>query len=523
MKLLVLFLLLAAGRAQAARPNVIVILADDLGYSDIGPYGGEIATPNLDRLAKNGLRFTQFYNTARCCPTRASLLTGVYSHQAGIGHMTADTGHPSYRGFLNDRVVTIAEALKPAGYFTAIAGKWHVGTAPSQLPRKRGFDRYYGLTTGAAYYKPNFEKRTETRLVIDDQIIEPKDVPDDWYFTDAVTDNALRFIDEAHTKKAPFFLYMAHVAPHFPLQAKKADIDKYRGRYDGGWDKARDARYKRLLDLGIIDKGWALSPRDGNSKPWADEPPPVRAETSLRMSVYAALVDSVDQSVGRLVAKLESTGQLDNTLIFFLSDNGANGEGGPHGPPNNGPVPVDQPGSYLTYPSSWANVSNVPFRLFKHYVHEGGISTPLIAHWPARIRTGGQLRSQVGHVIDLLPTALDAAGVKRASTFAGKKLVPLEGKSLLPAFANKPIARDALYWEHEGNRAVRVGQWKLVARHEQPWELYDMRTDRTELHDLAAQQPARVKELTAKWDAWAKKVGVQPWVPPVKADTPRKP
>jgi len=544
--------------SAAAKPNVILIMADDMGWSDLGCYGGEIATPNLDALAAGGVRFTQFYNTGRCCPTRASLLTGLYPHQAGIGHMMEDLGRDAYRGDLNRRSITIAEALRPASYRTYLAGKWHVtkqvrpgGEADKHnWPRSRGFDRFYGTIHGAgSFFDPN-------SLVRDDRLISPYDDPeyrpDEYYYTDAISDHAVRFVAEHARDHAdrPFFMYVAYTAPHWPMHAKPADIAKYRGQYDSGYDAVRAARVERLKSLGLIDPKWNPAPQRGGL--WSDVDD---REFEVRcMEVFAAMIDSLDQGVGRLTAELQRTGQLDDTLILFFQDNGGCAEGMGRGRnanvarlradrPTLPPLAADYlqpdmipkqtrdgypmrqgygvlPGAadtYHGYGEAWANVSNTPFREYKHWVHEGGISTPLVAHWPRGIPAARRnaLESQPAHLIDLMATCLDLAEAEYPREIAGRTIQPLEGVSLRPALAGQPLRRtQPLFWEHEGNRAVRDGDWKLVAKHRGDWELYDLAADRTEMHDLAAQQPDRTKQMAEQWQAWADRVGVAPW--PVK-------
>jgi len=543
-----------AAPGAGKRPNIVLILSDDMGFSDIGCYGGEIRTPNLDALAAGGLRFSQFYNTARCCPTRASLLTGLYPHQAGVGHMMYDGGLDGYRGDLNRRCVTIAEGLKTAGYAAYMAGKWHVtrhiaaGGPKHNWPRQRGFDRFYGTITGAgSFYDP-------ATLTCDNTQIPPGSK--DYYYTDAISDHAAKFIAE-HGKRGgdpstgsgqgrPFFLYVAYTAAHWPMHAKPEDIARYKGRYDKGWQALRAERYRRLLDMGLIDKGWKLSPHD--SRPWEKVSEKDRAWHARRMEVYAAMVDCMDQGIGRIVDALKKAGQLDNTLILFLQDNGGcaeeYGSGGPVRPDPSKPVPLKpmapgelqgrmrpavtrdgkpvrighgvMPGpadTYIAYGKEWANVSNTPFRLYKHWVHEGGIATPLIAHWPAAIRRKGEWEHQPGHLIDILATCIDVAGATYPARYKGRKITPPEGVSLAAAFDGGKIPREAIFWEHEGNRAVRAGKWKLVARGARgPWELYDMAVDRTELNDLSAKQPERVEKMAALWQAYAKRALVLPWV-----------
>jgi arylsulfatase len=542
-----LLLLFAAVPSWAAGPNIIVILSDDMGFSDLGCYGGEIQTPNLDRLAAAGLRFTQFYNTARCCPTRASLLTGLYPHQAGVGHMMEDRGTDGFRGDLNNHCVTIAEVLKPAGYACWAVGKWHVTlhTKPEgpkhNWPLQRGFERFYGTITGAgSYYDPGTLTRDNTMI---SPYADPQYQPKTYYYTDAITDHATRFIAD-HGKlnsEKPFFLYVAYTAAHWPMHALDRDVAKYKGKYDDGYEAIRKARFERSKKLGVIDPGWEMSPGAGK---WADVK---NKEWEARcMEVYAAMIDCMDQGIGRIVAELERQKQLDNTLIFFLQDNGGCAELMGRSPdvaradkPTLPPMkPTDlvpaikpaqtrdgwpiltgrlvmpgPPDTYIAYGREWANVSNTPFREYKHWVHEGGISTPLIAHWPARIKARGGLCQQPGHLIDLMATCVEVAGAKYPQTARDQKVTPPEGRSLVPAFDGKTIEREALFWEHEGNRAVRIGKWKVVAKDPAgPWELYDMEKDRTELHDLAARQPDRVKEMTAKWEAYAKRTNVLPWI-----------
>lgn len=506
----VVALLLApfAAAATAARPNIIVILVDDMGFSDIGCYGSEIPTPNLDRLAAGGLRFTQFYNTGRCCPTRASLLTGLYSHQTGIGHMMEDRGEPfpGYRGRLNDSCVTMAEVLRPAGYFTIMTGKWHVGQQAGVVPWKRGFDRTLTAPAGG-FYQPTSPR---AQVFLNGEEIPAGDprLPAHWYSTDLWTDFGIKFIDEARAAQKPFFLYLAHNAPHFPLQAPAEDIARFRGKYRQGWDKLREDRYARQKQLGLIDPAWAMSPRTETIKLWATLSAQEKDRFDQIMAVYAACVYRMDLAIGRLVAALRERGVLENTLILFMSDNGGNAESGPNGRTEGDPT---QATSIWYCGESWANLENTPFRRYKHFNHEGGISTPLIAHWPAGIPAKGEFRSQPGHLIDVMATVVDVAGARYPDTFDGHAILPREGRSLVPAFRDQPIQRDALYWEHEGNAAVRVGDWKLVRfGRGGAWELYNLKTDRTELHNLAASDPARAAELKAKWDAWAQRAHVTP-------------
>jgi len=510
---------------KGKRPNIILIMADDMGYSDIGCYGGEIRTPNLDRLAAGGLRFTQFYNTARCCPTRASLMTGLYQHQTGVGHMMNDRGYDGYRGDLNNRCVTIAEVLKQAGYSTYMSGKWHVTKSVKpdgdkhNWPLQRGFDRFFGTIHGAgSFYDPYSLTRDNTQIHPDS---------DDFYYTNAISDNAVKFIRE-HTASNPFFMYVAYTAPHWPMHALPRDIAKYKGRYARGWDALRAQRHKRMIEMGIVEGKWKLTERDSRVPPW--EQAENKQWHQRRMEVYAAMVDCLDQGIGRIVSELKAgnAGSFENTLIFFLADNGGCAEEilptwkGLHFPETTrdgrpvrqGNDPSVMPGpedTYQSYGIPWANASNTPFRLYKHWVHEGGIATPLIAHWPSNMKARGELCHQPGHLIDIMVTCIDVAGAKYPSRYKGHKITPMEGKSLLPAFDNKPIELQALYWEHEGNRAIRKGKWKLVSKYPGRWELYDLEADRTELNNLADKHPGLVRELAAMYNAWSKRSLVVPW------------
>jgi arylsulfatase len=491
------------------RPNIVLIMADDMGFSDIGCYGSEIKTPNLDALAANGTRFTQFYNTGRCCPTRASLLTGLYSHQAGVGMMDGDHGLPGYRGFISERSATLAEMLKTGGYKTLMVGKWHVGANRPHWPVDRGFDRYYGLVDGGSSYFSIDKGRT---FVNDDRKIDP--VNEDFYVTDAFSDAAVNYVAEYAPKPEPFFLYLAYTAPHFPLHARKEDIAKYRGQYKIGWDKLREQRYARQLDMGLIDRAFplaprnkAVNPRDRDGKGW--EKVENVDEEDLKMAVYAAQIDRMDQGIGRLIAKLKETGTFENTLILFCSDNGGCAESGNR--PNR-PSPEGTGAATLAYGVPWAAASNTPFRRYKRWVHEGGIVSPFIAHWPGHAQAGVINTRQVGHVIDLAPTCLEAAGIAQPKTLKDQQLIPIEGKSLVSAFGKKSFEREApLFWEHMGNRAVRLGKWKLVSESGSDWELYDMQADRTELNNLAPANPDKVKEMTALWQEWAKRCNVVPF------------
>lgn len=544
---------------QQSRPNVVLILVDDMGFSDIGCYGSEIATPNLDALAQGGVRLTQFYNGARCCPTRAALLTGLYAHQVGIGHMVNDLGAPGYQGYLNERCVTIAEALRPAGYRTIMSGKWHVGgqytTDPQKsardagqphfpTPLQRGFDHHFGTLAGAgSYFNPH-------TLMLDGEFVDANDrrvqwgaeeTPDGFYYTDAIGRFAAAQIERAAQDATPFFVYAAYTSPHWPLHALPEDMARYRGRYRAGWDALRTERHARLKELGIVSDSWEITPRDANSPDWNDLSPDRQDWEDARMAAYAAQVEAMDRSVGRIVDSLRRTGQLENTLILFLSDNGGCAEflkeDGTHGSAapltrDGRPITVgNRPGlvpgpadTYMSYDLPWANASNTPFRLYKHWVHEGGIATPLIAHWPAALghqssgvaEAGGGISAAAGHLIDIMPTIMDATGVSYPSERGGVALPPLEGESLLPAVRGDLAWRRSktIFWEHEGNCAVRSpgdNRWKLVRKFPGEWELYDMHADRTELHDLTATEPDRTHEMTTQWEEWAARCNVLPW------------
>ncbi|MCX6634054.1 MAG: arylsulfatase [Acidobacteria bacterium] len=492
-------LLPGRGRAGSGRPNIVLILADDMGYSDLGCYGSEISTPNLDRLAKRGMRFTHFYSAARCCPSRASLMTGLYPHQTGVGHMGQDFGLPGYRGFLNDRCITIAEALRETGYRTLMSGKWHLGSGRPHWPVDRGFERSFGLLGGTGnYFRP-------ARLFEDGKAVPPPG--EEFYITDAFTDKANDFIGQYGGGREPFFLYLAYTAPHFPLHALPGDIARYRGRYKDGWDVLRRKRHARMVRMGIVDGRWPLSPRDPEAPAWDQ----VRDQDlrDLKMAVYAAQIDRMDRGIGRVLDKLREVGAESNTLLLYLSDNGGCAETKQAGDPG---APIGTADSFASYGLPWANASNTPFRLFKHWTHEGGISTPLIACWPDVIPLGNVITREVGHIIDILPTCLDVAGARYAEALKGRAILPAEGTSLLPIFRGKRrTPHETLFWEHEGNRAVRKGDWKLVAGFREDWELYDLKADRTETRDLAGRHSRTVREMADAWAQWAKRCGVVPW------------
>ena len=515
------------------KPNIILIMVDDLGYSDLGCYGGEIKTPNVDSLAKKGLRMTQMYNSARCCPTRASLMTGLYPHQTGIGFMAADNGLPGYKGFLNDKCVTTAEVLQKKGYKTYLAGKWHLrGHGNLECtPTNRGFDEFYGpFRDYASFYREDiYHRLPEGR---------PKlkfDKP--FYATGAVTDYALHFMDEARSQKKPYYLYLAYSAPHFPLHAPKERIDKYVKMYEKGWDKIRQERNQRIASSGLFPNKYKLTERgvvpkvpnrNKDSKYFGKQIPAWdtlaedrRKDLTRRMATYAAMVEIVDENIGRVVQDLKDKGELDNTCIFFLSDNGACAEWDPYGFDNN-PYPknklykgndlkeMGQLGTFHSYGTGWANACNTPFNSYKHYTYEGGISTPMIIHYPSQLKNAGKINRGAQYVADIAATILDLAGADYPEKWNGKDIYPLEGKSLKPLIEGQEMEARTLYFEHEGNRGVREGKWKLLwVNYEKKWKLFDLDSDRTETQNLAAKYPDKVKTLSQKWLAWADRCFVE--------------
>ena len=525
-------LFLALGLASAAiaaeKPNIVVIMVDDMGYSDIRPYGGEIDTPNLDTLAKGGLRFTQFYNSARCCPTRATLVTGLHPHETGIGHMTGENaggqnGIPAYQGNLNASCVTLAQVAKSAGYATFMTGKWHLaGTDQADWPLQRGFDRYYGCISGATHYFDPYDWRVMYDGNTPD--LHPKSTTGRrFYTTDAFTDHAIRFIDEhksGASKDSPFLLYLAYTAPHWPLHAHDEELEKYQGKYAMGWDELRARRHRSQVASGLIPESWKLSPRDPEVPAWDSLDEKIRAESAARMAAYAAMIDRVDQKIGDLLATLKKHNAYENTLILFLSDNGACAEVSLTGAGH--PVKDRAPKTPLTVPSygkAWANASATPYRLYKHFAHEGGSNTNFIAHWPARIKSGRDWFREPAQIIDIMATVVDLSGASYPAEFNGRKILPIDGVPLTPAFDGKPLARkQPLFMEHENNAFVRDGEWKLVGRgvsppaglKEEKWQLYHISADGTELDNLAAKHPDKVKDLSRKWQAWAERVRVFP-------------
>ena len=507
------------------RPNIIIIMADDMGFSDPGCFGGEIQTPNLNMLAANGIRFTQMYNCARCCPTRASLMTGKYQHLVGL----AVNGRN-----LDQDAPTIAEILAENGYHTGMAGKWHLSlTRPVKPPMEqlkwlahqvdhgpfapletypcnRGFEEHWGVIWGVVNYFDPFS------LVHNEEPIS--EVPDDFYMTDFITQKSLDMIDQFTTDKNPFFLYVAHTAPHWPLHALPEDIEKYKDTYTGGWEKLRADRYRRLLELGLIDAERHPLPENTSGKSWEDcNQKPKEAN---HMAAHAAMVDRLDQGIGRIVQKLKEKGEFDHTIIFFLADNGASPERGyPPGFDRPGftrdgteiDYNPEQPGSELTWGyigDAWASAANTPWRYWKKESFEGGIHTPFIIHWPEGLKgKENTINHGVGHVMDILPTCLEIAGVEYPETFNDKETSPPDGNSLIPLIRQEiSTTHDTLFWEHMGGRAVRIGDWKMSSLSGEEWELFDLSVDRTEMNNLAIEQPGRVKSMNVIWEEWGKKM-----------------
>jgi arylsulfatase A-like enzyme len=529
----------AVGASDSARPNIVLILVDDLGYSDLGCYGGEIETPNIDRLAQNGVRMTQLYNSARCCPTRASLMTGLYPHQTGVGFMTADNGKPGYRGFLNDRCVTTASLLQTAGYKTYLAGKWHLRGAGDLecTPTNRGFDEFYGpFRDYASFYREDLYFRLpEGREPIEQS-------SDSFYATNAITDYALHFLDDARKNAKPYYLYLAYNAPHFPLQAPVELIDKYAEEYEKGWDHIREERFAKMMASGLIPKNFDLSERglvpevpnrNKDSKYFGQQIPAWdsldhdrQKDLARRMATFAAMIEIVDRNVGRVVEDLKANGELENTCIFFLSDNGACAEWDPYGFDDD-PYPqnklykgdelkeIGQKGTFHSYGTAWANASNAPFSSYKHYTYEGGISSPAIVHFPSSVKASGSINRETQHVMDVAATILDLVSTfSRAHQYPekwkGETLYPIEGQSLLPLIEGRATSSRPLYFEHEGNRGVRDGKWKLVwTNYEKQWELYDIQKDRTETRNIARSHPNKVANLSKQWHAWAERCMVE--------------
>lgn len=536
------------GKAKDTRPNIVLILADDLGYSDIGCYGGEIATPQLDSLAMNGLRFTRFYNTSRCCPSRASLLTGVYNHQAGIGEMTADRHTDGYRGFIGNNTVTIAEVLKAAGYHTAMSGKWHVSNTIEQkdtaaqmkwlnhqaayplfspleqYPVNRGFEKYFGNIWGVVDFFDPFSLVSGTTPITE--------VPAGYYHTDAVNDSAAAYIREFAKDDKPFFLYVAETAPHWPLHALPEDIKKYENTYTVGWDSIRNSRYRRMVEMGLVDPAVTpLSARWQHELSWEQNPDKVW--DARAMAVHAAMIDRMDQGIGRIINALKQTGRLENTLLLFLSDNGASPENAAQYGPGFDRPGQTRKGEAIAYPvkkevlpgpetcfssigARWANAANTPYRQAKASPYEGGVRTPMIAFWPRGITAPkGAMSGALGHVMDFMATFMAITHARYPASYRGQPVKPVQGSSFAAAFSGKKNSGTrALFNEHFGARYVRYQGWKLVANNNEPWHLYRIDADETEINNLAEARPDMVSKLNSMWEEWALRNHV--WPKPAK-------
>ncbi len=505
-KFLLALMLLAVTFVKAQKkPNIIIILADDMGYSDLGCMGSEIQTPNLDKLASDGALFTHFYNTSRCTPSRGSIMTGLGGHQAGVGHLNGDWEYESYQGRLKDNAVTLAELLQPEGYRTIQVGKWHVGDERPYWPIDRGFERMYGIPAGGGvYFWPPHSKVGNRPVFLGD--VEQDIDPETWFSTDAFTDYAMDFVEEAHNDERPFFMYLAYIAPHYPLQAWPKDIAKYDGVYSEGYDAIRNTRFAKQKELGIVDESVTLSPADYSD--WNSLSDKDMEET--KMEIYAAQIDNMDQNIGRLLQKLEETDELDNTIIMFLSDNGGCSSNLNYGLEN-----VGTQASFVAYGKNWSNVSNTPYRRYKKEEHEGGILTPLIVHYPKEITNKGLITHQPAHISDIVPTCLELAEASYPSTFKGMETMELMGESFWHLISGGETSPERIFgWEHEGNSAIRQGKWKLVKLRNGSWELYDLEADPTELNDLKDSETEMFAFLKEAYKEWKVKAHVIDW--PVK-------
>ncbi|MDD4573493.1 MAG: arylsulfatase [Sphaerochaeta sp.] len=515
------------------RPNFVVIVADDLGFSDLGCYGSEIRTPNIDRIADEGVKFTQMYTCARCCPSRASIFTGLYPHQAGMGHMVADLEHPSYRGFIGDNTMTMAEVLKESGYRTALTGKWHVGgfyevgspetwrpgTIGYPTPLSRGFEEFYGTLEGlGSFYNPHTLMDGETPISVCD---------DDFYYTHEITKRSIDFIKRFGEKDDPFYISINYTAPHWPLHALPEDIARYEQTYRKGWDATRTARHETMRMKGVVNPKWGISSRDTEVPPWEDVE--FKDWEAMRMAVYAAQIDAMDQGIGKILAELDRQGIADDTLILFLSDNGASAEflaeNGKEqslvypmrdgNMPLLGNIPALMPGgedTYQSYGRAWANVSNTPFRMFKHWVHEGGIASPCVARFPKLGNLKGKCVDTPLHLIDIAPTCYNLARSKYPKEYNGHAITPLAGEDFSRLFSDSPWTRQQpIFFEHEGNAAIRNGQWKLVRSYNSPWELYDLEADRPELMNIKGKNGKLVRMLEGEYLGWEEHNQVLPW------------
>ncbi|MBQ9462720.1 MAG: arylsulfatase [Bacteroidales bacterium] len=508
--------------SQAPRPNILVILADDMGYSDIGCYGGEVRTPNIDSLAVRGVKWAQFYNNARSCPSRAALMTGLYPHETGVGWMSvADLQYPQYQGFLNDECVTVADVLSSAGYETFLAGKWHLssdrqntGRISRNWPLHRGFNHFWGIANGFSDYYDV--------LLNDGDSTFRSDSPG-FYLTDAIADHACSFIGEHDFRSGPMFMYLAFTAPHYPLQAPAEVYRKYEEVYSKGWDRIREERFERQKALGLFNQDTELSPRADGLPAWDDIPEVEKHDYAMRMAIYAAQIEIMDAGIGRVVDALRSSGQLENTVIFFMSDNGASAEIKSTGVSK---LIDGGPDTFESYMPVWANASDTPFKMFKHYTYEGGICSPLIVSWPASIPPRDGYIRDWGHFVDIMPTCVELAGARYPAEHNGHKIKPMRGTSLVPWFREGGTSRRGMYfWEHEGNIAVRDGKWKLVNHMEMGNEfdpsalrLYNISDDPTEMHDLASRYPARVRRMWNAWKRWAADADVLPMVLTLHSD-----
>ena len=511
------------------KPNILIILNDDMGYSDIGCYGGEVNTPALDALAGEGLRFTQFYNSPRCSPTRASLLTGLHPHQTGIGVLTDNQLPDGYEGTLNRKCITIAELLKRNGYRTYMSGKWHLCndwfSGKDNWPIRRGFDEFYGIIAGSAnYYNPITLTRNEEK-------IDHEALSEDYYLTDAITEIAVKYLNEHKDKEdEPFFMYVAYTAPHWPLQAFEEDIAKYKGRFDAGWDVLREERLERMIKMGILNESARLSPRDETQPPW--DAAENKQWQARRMEVYAAQIERMDRGIASTIKTLKANGEFEDTLIIFLADNGACAEdlqpderliieghlcreyaknGNKVKIGNHINVMPGKEDTYQSYAVAWANLSNTPFRRYKHWTHEGGISTPFIISWPERIKDAGAFRRSPAQLTDIMATIIDVTGAEYPENYNGHSILPYEGESLAPLFDADSRERKMLFWEHEGNAAVRDGKFKLVKKYPDEWELYDIEKDRSELCDISNDFLAQKEKMIKAYDKWAERCCVLDW------------
>ena len=516
-----------------ARPNIILIMVDDMGWSNIGSYGGMVETPTLDRLAHNGVRFNQFYNAARCCPTRATLMTGLHPHQVGVGHMVlpirpitdGDAKNPrsrfalttgdrseipyAYQGWLDVSIPTLPEMLRSAGYGTYMTGKWHLANEkPETWPLQRGYNRFYGHLAGTSdFFRPANLHRGNKPITAKGER---------YYITDAISKEAINFLSD-HDKEQddqPFFLYLAYNAPHFPVQCMPEDYKKYRGRFMEGWDVLREKRLAKQKLMGLVPSNTKLTPRPKNIPAWSSLSSKKQNEMDAIMATYAGMIDRVDQNIGKLVSHLEETNELENTIIFFLSDNGGEAETGALGQFQFKNLGIYGKGGNK-YGKGWASLSNTPFREYKHFAHQGGVQTPLIVHWPEGIPSGktNRILTHYGYLPDLVETCLDVATAKRPLTKDGKNVPLSDGISLVRILqgSNEPLHTEPIFIEHEGNRIARDGKWKLVSYANKPWELYNLDSDLSEINNLATVQPNVVDRLNNSYARWAKSVGVVDW------------